>query len=79
MEDKEMGRNSKRSYRGGCAETLCCGHTLQYGTWSDQYFCYDQYAITVDEEIPLRFKCVEGAKNLAIGAMSVAAAVFMMS
>merc|ERR1712227_107547 len=49
--------------RGGCAETLCCGHILEYGVWKEDYFCYDQWSQTIDDGH--RFKCVEGmAKNL---------------
>lgn len=80
MEEKMKGGNGGKgmqSFNGGCAETLCCGHILDYGVWKEDYFCYDQWSQTIEDGH--RFKCVEGmAKNLAAATLSIAAAVFMM-
>lgn len=79
MEEKKMGGpdGRERSFAGGCAENLCCGHILDYGVWKEEYFCYDQWKQTIEDGH--RFKCVEGmAKNLVAATVSIAAAVFMM-
>merc|ERR1719498_1095452 len=36
---KERGEKGQ-SYNGGCAESLCCGHVLEFGVWKEEYFCY---------------------------------------
>lgn len=71
-EKKEMNK----SYNGGCAENLCCGNILEYGVWKEEYICYDKWANIIEEGN--RFKCVEGAKNLIAGAVTLLVASFMM-
>jgi hypothetical protein len=45
MEEKMMGEDGKmKGFAGGCAESLCCGHILDYGVWKGDYFCYDKYS-----------------------------------
>lgn len=40
-----MGEDGKmKGFAGGCAESLCCGHILDYGVWKEDYFCYDKYS-----------------------------------
>lgn len=77
MNKRDEMKGNNKSFNGGCAENLCCGHVLSFGVWGEEYFCYDQYSITVDEGN--RFKCVEGlARNMAAGAATLLAAAFMM-
>merc|ERR1711990_545967 len=79
MEEME-GRGEKPAMfngAGGCAESLCCGHVLDYGVWKEDYFCYDKFATLIEDGH--RFKCVEGmAQKMVAATMSIAAAVFMM-
>lgn len=72
------GSTSMRDYNDGCGsvETLCCGQTLEFGVWGDDHKCNLRTAETLDE---VRFQCVEGAKYVAAGAMSLIAAAFMMA
>merc|ERR1719450_1718035 len=61
MKDKD---GNKKNFNGGCSAEakLCCGHVLEYGVWKDEYFCHDQFAMSIDSGH--RFTCVEGmAKN----------------
>lgn len=73
---KEEMKDKPRGFNGGCAESLCCGHILEFGVWKDEYTCHDANASMNDDGY--RFKCVEGAKNVAAGALALAAALFMM-
>merc|ERR1719263_150587 len=76
--EKKMGemKDKPRGFNGGCAESLCCGHILEFGVWKDEYTCFDAESTMNDEGY--RFKCVEGAKNIAAGALALAATIFMM-
>jgi len=70
------GEEKDTGYRGGCAQSLCCGNILEYGVWKEEYICYDMYANVIEEGN--RFKCVEGAKSLIAGTVALLAASFMM-
>ena len=41
MKSDREAKGFKGGFNGGCAETLCCGHVLEYGVWKDEYVCYD--------------------------------------
>lgn len=79
MQGKKDMMGPNKSYRGGCAESLCCGHILEFGVWGEDYFCYNENAVDIQEDnMPSnRFKCVEGAAKLAAGLIA-ATAVLMM-
>jgi len=76
FDKKSMEMKDKtRGFNGGCAESLCCGHILEFGVWKDEYKCMDATATMNDDGY--RFKCVEGAKNIAAGALAIAATLFI--
>merc|ERR1711885_61085 len=70
------GDMSQLMQGGGCQAELCCGHILSGGVWQTEHICNTKTAMNYEN---FRFKCVEGAKNLAASAIGVLAAVYYMA